>query len=245
MVFAAVADFTPSASQLKDYAGVYSSEEIEPLYEIKLDQGGLVLHRLKNKPDALHPITRDLFAGSIGSIRFTRTTQGEISGFMLSTGRVRKFRFGKAGHRSQLAQRDEILRGRANHRPASIMPIKAATAATAPNGPLISRTRASPYASRSIDVASGPRQQGVAQRSSQALRPFHFLDEKQGSHGWRFPNRGLSGGHKQKPTVRTALTVATRYGLTRKGTLLDSVPLGVVTWTVPLVAPAGTTARFR
>jgi hypothetical protein len=80
---------------LKDYAGIYSSEEIDPLYELKLEQGGLVLHRMKNKPDALQPITRDLFAGSIGSIRFTRNTQGEISGFVLSNGRILNFRFEK------------------------------------------------------------------------------------------------------------------------------------------------------
>ena len=31
-----------------------------------------------------------------------------------------------------------------------------------------------------------------------------------------------------------------RYGITRNGTLLESVPPGVTTWTVPVVAPAGT-----
>jgi hypothetical protein len=30
------------------------------------------------------------------------------------------------------------------------------------------------------------------------------------------------------------------YGATRKGTLLENVPLSVTTWTVPLVAAAGT-----
>jgi hypothetical protein len=30
------------------------------------------------------------------------------------------------------------------------------------------------------------------------------------------------------------------YGITRKGMLLESVPLGVTTWTGPVVAPAGT-----
>jgi hypothetical protein len=32
---------------------------------------------------------------------------------------------------------------------------------------------------------------------------------------------------------------------TRKGTLLESVPSGVITWTVPVVAPAGTVAVIR
>jgi hypothetical protein len=35
------------------------------------------------------------------------------------------------------------------------------------------------------------------------------------------------------------------YGSTRKGTLLDSVPLGVTTWTVPLLAPAGTLVPIK
>jgi hypothetical protein len=101
-VFVAVPDFTPSASQLKDYAGVYKSEEIEPLYEIRVDQGRLVLHRLKNKPDALQPITRDLFAASRETVHFTRNAQGDVSGFMLSTGRIRNFRFAKPGSGRQL-----------------------------------------------------------------------------------------------------------------------------------------------
>src|ERR1700733_4108231 len=94
-LFAEVAPFAPSESDLKTYAGIYSSQEIDPLYEMKVEQGGLVLHRLKNKPDVLQPITHDLFAGSIGNIRFTRNQQGEISGFMLSNGRIQNFRFEK------------------------------------------------------------------------------------------------------------------------------------------------------
>jgi hypothetical protein len=93
--FASVPSFMPSAGQLNEYAGVYSSEEIEPLYDLKLEKGELVLHRLKNKPDILHPVTLDLFAGSIGNVRFTRNAGGKISGFMLSTGRIKNLRFEK------------------------------------------------------------------------------------------------------------------------------------------------------
>jgi len=93
--FAAVPSFSPSASQLDDYIGIYSSEEIEPLYRIHLENGGLVLHRVRNKPDVLHPVTLDLFTGSIGSIRFTRSSSGKISGFTLSTGRIKNLRFEK------------------------------------------------------------------------------------------------------------------------------------------------------
>ena len=93
--FAAVPSFNPSAGQLREYAGIYSSDEIEPLYDVRLEKGDLVLHRLRNKPDTLHPVTLDLFAGSIGSIRFTRSSTGKISGFTLSTGRIKNMRFVK------------------------------------------------------------------------------------------------------------------------------------------------------
>ncbi len=93
--FASVPAFAPSASQLDDYTGIYSSDEIEPLYDIRLEKGDLVLHRLRNKPDTLHPVTLDLFAGSIGSVRFTRSSGGKVSGFTLSTGRIKNLRFEK------------------------------------------------------------------------------------------------------------------------------------------------------
>jgi CubicO group peptidase (beta-lactamase class C family) len=93
--FASVPSFVPSASQMNEYIGIYSSEEIEPLYEVKLDGDRLELLRLRNKPDVLHPVTLDLFAGSIGTIRFTRNSSGKISGFTLSTGRINNLRFQK------------------------------------------------------------------------------------------------------------------------------------------------------
>jgi hypothetical protein len=54
-----------------------------------------VLHRLKADPDTLLPVTRELFAGSVGSVKFTRGAKGEITGFLLSTGRIRNLRFTK------------------------------------------------------------------------------------------------------------------------------------------------------
>ena len=104
--FAAVPTFAPLPAQLDEYAGVYSSAEIDPLYELKVenvhvarsdppdpDQPRLVLHRLKNDPDPLRPVARDFFAASVGKIRFTRNAKGEVDGFLLSTGRVNNLRF--------------------------------------------------------------------------------------------------------------------------------------------------------
>ncbi|HEY2469089.1 MAG TPA: serine hydrolase domain-containing protein [Terracidiphilus sp.] len=94
-VNSAVTPFTPSEADLKPYAGTYSSEDIDPLYTIAIEKGKLVLHRLKNDPDKLMPVTPDLFVASLGSIRFTRSAKGEITGFFLTTGRIRNMRFTK------------------------------------------------------------------------------------------------------------------------------------------------------
>jgi CubicO group peptidase (beta-lactamase class C family) len=100
VVFEAVPGFAPSPQELKDYAAIYHSNEIEPLYEIKLEEGKLVLHRLKNKPDTLRPVTRDLFTADAGNIRFKRDSQGQVSGFVISTGRVINLRFEKGSGRA-------------------------------------------------------------------------------------------------------------------------------------------------
>lgn len=96
--YSAVPSFAPSGAQLAEYAGTYSSREIDPLYELKIESGpdgkeSLVLHRLKNGPDTLNSVTRDFFTADAGKIRFTRDSKGVISGFLLSTGRVFDLRF--------------------------------------------------------------------------------------------------------------------------------------------------------
>lgn len=91
----AVVPFTPSEADLKPYAGAYSSEEIDPLYTLTIENGKLVLHRFKASPDTLTPVTSELFTASVGSIRFTRGSKGEVNGFFLSTGRIRNLRFTK------------------------------------------------------------------------------------------------------------------------------------------------------
>jgi CubicO group peptidase (beta-lactamase class C family) len=96
--YTAVPSFEPSPAQLAEYAGIYSSREIDPLYELKVEsgadgKGNLVLHHLKSSPDTLHPVARDFFTVDAGKIRFTRDSEGAIAGFLLSTGRVNDLRF--------------------------------------------------------------------------------------------------------------------------------------------------------
>jgi hypothetical protein len=96
--YSEVPAFAPSATQLAEYAGIYSSPEIDPLYELKIESGAdgkatLVLYRLKNGPDTLRPVTRDFFTADLGRVRFTRDSKDVITGFLLSTGRANDLRF--------------------------------------------------------------------------------------------------------------------------------------------------------
>ena len=95
-VFEATETFSPSSAELAEYAGAYMSEEIDPVYRIALDGEKLSLVRQKHKADTLRPAVRDVFTGQIGTVRFTRDpTNGQVSGFVLSTGRIRNFHFVK------------------------------------------------------------------------------------------------------------------------------------------------------
>jgi len=92
-VYEAVTPFTPSVAERAGYVGIYVSEEIEPVYHLIVEDGKLMLTRLKHKPDTLEPRVRDVFSGTIGTIRFTRDSSHRVSGFLLSTWRIHNFRF--------------------------------------------------------------------------------------------------------------------------------------------------------
>jgi CubicO group peptidase (beta-lactamase class C family) len=98
-IYESVTPFTPTAAELSDYSGAFVSEEIDPVYRIALQEGKLTLLRLKHKPDTLHPETSDVFAGDIGTVRFTRDANHHISGFILNAGRIQNFKFDKANNR--------------------------------------------------------------------------------------------------------------------------------------------------
>ncbi len=93
--FDAVEPFAPSPADLAQYAGVYRSEEVEPIYRIVIEDGKLVLRRLKLEATTLEPLMRDVFTIPPGRIRFVRDTKGRVSGLAISTGRVLNLRFTK------------------------------------------------------------------------------------------------------------------------------------------------------
>ena len=88
------ATYTPQ--QLADFAGKYHSDEIEATYTVTLSGDKLMLTRTGLDTDT--PLTlqfaETFFAPGTGTLRFTRN-KDRISGFSLSTGRVRALRFAK------------------------------------------------------------------------------------------------------------------------------------------------------
>jgi CubicO group peptidase (beta-lactamase class C family) len=91
--YEAVTVFDPTAAQLAEYTGAFVSQEIDPVYRLSLQDGKLTLIRLRHKPDTLWPAMRDAFVGEIGTLRFTRDANQQVSGFILDAGRVQNLQF--------------------------------------------------------------------------------------------------------------------------------------------------------
>ena len=96
-VFERVAEFQPTVGQLTAYAGRYVSEEIEPVYRIVVANSSLVLTRLKSKPQKLRPTLADYFESPRFDLHFQRDGAGKVTGFVLDAGRIKNFRFRRAG----------------------------------------------------------------------------------------------------------------------------------------------------
>lgn len=95
-VFERVKEFQPTPTQLAGFTGSYVSEEIEPVYRIVAENGSLCLKRLKSKPEKLEPTIEDYFQGPDGGIHFQRDSAGNVTGFLLNSGRIKNFRFKKS-----------------------------------------------------------------------------------------------------------------------------------------------------
>jgi CubicO group peptidase (beta-lactamase class C family) len=85
------ADVSPS--RLAGFAGAYRSEELDVEWTIAIRDSALMLSRRRTPEQRLSAIYADGFAGSIGNIRFTRDASGKVTGFLLTSGRIRHVRF--------------------------------------------------------------------------------------------------------------------------------------------------------
>ena len=90
-LFRRVTPFTPAADELRQIAGRFSSAELDTEVELKLENDALVL-LLGGESISLAPAAVDTFTGG-GMVVRLRRTRGRVTGFTLSTPRVRGVRF--------------------------------------------------------------------------------------------------------------------------------------------------------
>jgi len=81
--------------QLKEYAGTYYSEELDVFYAIVREDTSLVLQRKKFSDSTLRVREIDSFSSGSYRINFIRNEENKITGFTITTGRVRNLRFDK------------------------------------------------------------------------------------------------------------------------------------------------------
>ena len=86
-----------SDENLEQYAGEYTSAEVEATYRLYLKDGKLTLAVNWQEPFVLEPTVRDEFQGPYGSaIVFRRDSAGRITGFDAFAGRVRNIFFARS-----------------------------------------------------------------------------------------------------------------------------------------------------
>lgn len=84
-----------TVARLAEYAGTYTSEELDVQLVVAVKGDSLVLRRRPADEMVMRPIYDDDFGTSIGSLRFSRDASGRITGFGIFSGRIRDVRFSK------------------------------------------------------------------------------------------------------------------------------------------------------
>jgi CubicO group peptidase (beta-lactamase class C family) len=86
--------FLPTEAELKEYTGSYYSDELDTRYEFGLRSGALQLRAGHTEEVPVSPVKKDVFSSASRlRIEFLRDGQGTITGFTVSTGRVRSLKF--------------------------------------------------------------------------------------------------------------------------------------------------------
>jgi len=93
--FSRLAPLARGIDQLKDYAGVYYSPELEVNYLVEIQDDRLGVRRRKYEFIPLEPTVPDGFRGENADILFQRDPENTVRGLVISTGRVRNLKFEK------------------------------------------------------------------------------------------------------------------------------------------------------
>ena len=92
-MFTRVTAPSDSAADLRRYTGEYRSAELDVSYNVVvLPEGRLAVLQRKFDPRPLDMVKLDTFSGA-GTVTFTRAPSGDVTGFTISTGRVRRLSF--------------------------------------------------------------------------------------------------------------------------------------------------------
>ena len=89
------APFTPTAAQLADYAGTFTSDEAEATITLVLEGRELIARRRPDAKATLAPVYADAFRSPAGLLRFHRDASGRVTELSLVGGRVWDMRFRK------------------------------------------------------------------------------------------------------------------------------------------------------
>jgi hypothetical protein len=88
----------PATIPAQDYAGTYTSDELDVKLVVAAKGDKLVLRRRPADEIELRPAYADDFAApGLGTIRFSRDGSGRVTGFAIFAGRVIGVRFTRAG----------------------------------------------------------------------------------------------------------------------------------------------------
>ena len=90
--FVRVPDYKPTAADLAELAGRYHSDELDAVFEIRVDGDRLTLLRPRNEPVPLRPGGPDEFVASGSTLTFL-WEEGRVVGFRVYAGRVTGIEF--------------------------------------------------------------------------------------------------------------------------------------------------------
>ena len=77
--------YHPAGDETRAYAGAYYSDELDVVFRIAVEDGGLLVNkRWQSQPRRLEPILPDVFEGQLGCLTFERDSTGAVTGFSRS-----------------------------------------------------------------------------------------------------------------------------------------------------------------
>jgi CubicO group peptidase (beta-lactamase class C family) len=94
--FEAASEAKPTFAELAVYTGSFFSDELNVVWSVEARDGQLFLHRRKFRDDPLKPVLANVFDSGAGTLRFQRSGDGRITGFTVTTERIRHLRFLKS-----------------------------------------------------------------------------------------------------------------------------------------------------